>query len=218
MYKGEQDYLKAIFLLTDRQKSGYLSNQELTKYFNHTPQSVIEMIKRLKHKGLVEYKPYKGSKLTSEGKESAIRLIRIHRLWEIFLVQHMNYQWEDVHDEAEELEHVTSRRLENALFEFLDCPEKCPHGNPIPNYDEEFNLNHGIPLTATHVGRKYTLLSLNDDPRILHFLNKHGIKLGDTFEINEDDDLNENILIKIKSSLIPIGYGIAEHIKVAEKE
>lgn len=214
MYKGEQDYIKAMFILKSHTKRNFVKNQELSKYFSHTPQSVIEMIKRLELKGLVNYTPYKGSQLTLEGRQHAIALIRVHRLWEIFLVEHLGYDWEEVHDEAEELEHATSPRLENALFHFLGSPDKCPHGNPIPSYDVDTYEEKGIPLLNAECNKSYTLTSLNDDVRILQFLNKHGIKLGDRFDIVEFDELNENVLIESNKKMITIGYGIADYIKV----
>jgi DtxR family Mn-dependent transcriptional regulator len=134
--RAEQDYIKVIVALEDANDHEYLSNKKLVTKFAHTPQTVNETIKKLVNKGLVEYIPYKGSKLTNKGREIGIRLIRIHRLWEYFLHEKLGYTWEQVHEEAEKLEHVTSSLLEERLYKFLDEPKQCPHGRYIPKLDE----------------------------------------------------------------------------------
>lgn len=134
--RGEQDYIKVIFVLSGNNEDEYLSNKELVKKLGHTPQTVNETIKKLVNKDLVEYVPYKGSKLTEKGREVGTRLIRIHRLWEYFLYDKLGYTWEQVHEEAEKLEHATSFLLEERLYKFLGEPEQCPHGSYIPRLNE----------------------------------------------------------------------------------
>ncbi|GKX29882.1 hypothetical protein SH1V18_23620 [Vallitalea longa] len=134
--RGEQDYIKVIFMLEDKNEDEYLNNNELVKTLGHTPQTVNETIKKLVNKKLVEYVPYKGTKLTDEGRDIGTRLIRIHRLWEYFLFEKLGYTWEQVHAEAEKLEHATSFLLEERLYKFLGEPKQCPHGSYIPRLKE----------------------------------------------------------------------------------
>ena len=106
MNKGEEDYIKAIFQLIERDiydsnSIDYITNNHLSEYLGHTSQTVNEMVKRLDQKGLLIYKPYKGSKLTKKGEDLALRLIRVHRLWEVFLLEQMGYSWEEVHKDAD---------------------------------------------------------------------------------------------------------------------
>ena len=125
---AEEDYLKLIYELT------YEANQELTKpkriaeVFNYTEQSVNEMIKKLLEKELVLFFPYKGVKLTDKGKHEAIGMIRIHRVLEVFLIEKLNYEWQDIHEEVENLEHAVSEELIERLNEYLGYPQFCPHG------------------------------------------------------------------------------------------
>ncbi|WP_113671508.1 metal-dependent transcriptional regulator [Vallitalea guaymasensis] len=139
--RAEQDYIKVIIVLEDKNTEEYLSNKELVKKFGHTPQTVNETIKKLVNKDLVEYVPYKGCKLTKEGREIGTRLLRIHRIWEYFLYEKLGYTWEQVHEEAEKLEHVTSFLLEERLYEFLGRPEQCPHGSYIPKLNDSSGTN-----------------------------------------------------------------------------
>jgi DtxR family Mn-dependent transcriptional regulator len=139
--RGEQDYIKVIYMLQETNNEEYLKNTVLVKKLGHTPQTVNETIKKLVNKNLLEYIPYKGSKLTEEGVEISIRLIRIHRLWELFLYEKLGFTWEQVHEEAEKLEHVTSKLLEERLYEFLGKPSKCPHGSSIPELITSMGIN-----------------------------------------------------------------------------
>ncbi|MCT4543001.1 MAG: metal-dependent transcriptional regulator [Vallitalea sp.] len=139
--RGEQDYIKVIYMLQETNNEEYLKNTVLVKKLGHTPQTVNETIKKLVNKNLLEYIPYKGSKLTEEGIEISIRLIRIHRLWELFLYEKLGFTWEQVHEEAEKLEHVTSKLLEERLYEFLGKPSKCPHGSSIPELITSMGIN-----------------------------------------------------------------------------
>lgn len=132
MHRGEEDYIKAMYTLESQVDTGeFVTNTALMQYFNHTAQSVHEMVKRLTIQGYSNYQPYKGSKLTEKGRTVACRMIRIHRLWEVLLVNTLGYTWDEVHVEAERLEHVTSRQLEERLCAFLGQSMYCPHDQRI---------------------------------------------------------------------------------------
>lgn len=212
MNRGEEDYIKAIYELAEGFEEGVtVSNSALMTYLNHTAQTVNEMIKKLVKLGMVEYLPYKGSLLTASGLSEAQRMIRVHRLWETFLVNTLGYGWEEVHEEAERLEHVTSKLLEERLFSFLGKPEVCPHGNFIPTdmRSEEFQLKR---LTEASVGESYKLARVKDQKDLLTYLSGHGLKVGSEFKMRHLDAIGELITIELDSKPIIISFKIARQI------
>jgi DtxR family Mn-dependent transcriptional regulator len=131
--RGEEDYIKALYKLdSSNDKNAYVKTQALVDHFKHSRPSVNEMIKKLSQSHYVKYKPYVGVKLTHKGNEEAIKMIRKHRLWELFLNKYLGLSKEQVHDEAEKLEHATSELVLEALNNFLASPDTCPHGKKIP--------------------------------------------------------------------------------------
>ena len=131
--RGEEDYIKALYKLdSSNDKNAYVKTQALVDHFKHSRPSVNEMIKKLTQGHYVEYKPYVGVKLTLKGKEEAVKMIRKHRLWELFLNKSLGLSKDHVHDEAEKLEHATSDLVLEALNKFLASPDTCPHGKVIP--------------------------------------------------------------------------------------
>ncbi|PKM68265.1 MAG: hypothetical protein CVU95_03445 [Firmicutes bacterium HGW-Firmicutes-2] len=216
MNRGEEDYIKAIYEIESRQQNlDLVSNLQLMQYFSHTAQTVNEMIKKLTKKKLVEYKPYKGSNLTQDGRRSAIRLIRVHRIWETFLVEKLGYSWEEVHEEAERLEHITNSKMEERLFTFLGEPEACPHGNKIPSTEHhtENNERKEPPKKALidAVEKKvYCLESVVDDKKILTYLNSIDIRIGQEFLVTRIDTISELIELSTNNQTIVIGYKVAK--------
>lgn len=216
MNRAEEDYIKAIFEIQQDTKVEYVSNVMLMNFFSHTAQSVNEMVKRLRKNALVEYQPYKGSRLTPEGREIAIRLIRIHRIWEIFLIEKLGYSWEEVHEEAERFEHITSKKMEERLYHYLDKPQYCPHGKRIPGTDymmEDPNANN-LRLNQAQAGHFYQLKSVTDDKDILVYLNTHAITIGSQMRVNAIDYMSEWLEIEIDGRIITLGFKIAHHLFV----
>ncbi|MDF1618311.1 metal-dependent transcriptional regulator [Petrocella sp. FN5] len=213
MNRGEEDYIKAIYEIESRQQShDVISNLHLMQYFSHTAQTVNEMIKKLSKKKLVEYIPYKGSTLTEDGRNSAIRLTRVHRIWETFLVEKLGYSWEEVHDEAERLEHITTKKMEERLFIFLGEPETCPHGNKIPSveYHKEIKEIKKNTLIDAIEKKEYRLESVVDDKEILTYLNHLDVKIGQLFSVSRIDPVNELIELSMNNQTIVIGYKVAK--------
>ena len=131
--RGVEDYIKALYKLAPSDdKRAYVKTQALVDHFKHSRPSVNEMIKKLSQSHYVDYKPYVGVKLTLIGKEEAVKMIRKHRLWELFLHKTLGLSKDQVHDEAEKLEHATSDLVLEALNKFLASPDTCPHGKVIP--------------------------------------------------------------------------------------
>lgn len=213
--RGEEDYIKGIYELERRQLNNELiTNQQLMEYFSHTAQTVNEMVKKLVKKNLVEYKPYKGSALTSKGLQEAIKLVRIHRVWETFLVDKLGYTWDEVHEEAEGLEHVTSQRMVDRLFVYLGEPTICPHGNFIPDKDGVLQEREEILLINTEENKTYRLRSVLDNPTLLAYLDPLGLRIGTQFEVIKIDPVSEIITLDLRGNPVVLGFKVASALYV----
>lgn len=135
---SEENYIKAIFHL--QKDSQQVSTLQLAGKLQTKPASVTDMMKKLKNKKLLNYKPYYGFRLSAQGNRIALGIIRRHRLWEYFLAEKLAFKWDEVHEIAEQLEHVSSKKLINNLDKYLGFPKFDPHGDPIP--DQDGNMNH----------------------------------------------------------------------------
>ncbi|HHT97858.1 MAG TPA: metal-dependent transcriptional regulator [Clostridiales bacterium] len=191
MTKSKQDYLKVIYELGGNNKP--VSNKDVSNILGISAPSVTEMIKKLLIDGYIESTPYKGISLTPKGLVEAMKVLRRHLLWEVFLVDHLGLNWEDVHDEAEKLEHVTSSKLEKSLDEYLNHPRFCPHGTVISYEDEEVKQNYKA-LNKVAIGMKVIIKRVKDKRDLLRFISTTNLNIGDEIEIVNID--NENIIIK----------------------
>lgn len=217
MNRGEEDYIKAIYELEGESQSDRLvTNYQLSHYFSHTAQTVNEMVKRLVKRCMVEYTPYKGSILTEEGRTAAVRMIRVHRIWETFLVDKLGYSWDEVHAEAECLEHVTTTKLEERLFSFLDKPKACPHGNTIPGFEEKILTKDGnIRLIEAVEKEMYCLIRVTDNKDLLTYLNRLEICIGQQFRVERVDSISEIIELLIDNRKVVVGYRVAKELYVS---
>jgi len=196
MNRAEEDYIKTIYELTVERKQSLIKSNELSESFGFTDQSVNEMIKRLESKNLVSFYPYKGLALTNKGKQIAIRMIRSHRIWEVFLTEKLGFSWESVHNDAELLEHATSDELLERLYDFLDKPKYCQHGNPIPDLKGHMSPSSNLSLADFEKNDLIKLTRVLDTKELLVFLNDKNIKLYDILLIVEKDDFNQTITIE----------------------
>jgi len=199
MNRAEEDYIKTIYELTVERKQSLIKSNELAESFGYTDQSVNEMIKRLESKHLVSFYPYKGLSLTNKGKQIAIRMIRSHRIWEVFLTEKLGFSWESVHNDAELLEHATSDELLERLYDFLGEPKYCQHGNPIPDLQGHMGESSTLSLLDFQSGDLMKLTRVLDTKELLVFLNDKKIKLYDILRIVEKDDFNQTITIENNS-------------------
>ena len=212
---AEEDYLKAIFKIAEKENKAASTNK-LAEALGTSPASITDMVKKLSEKRLVNYTKYYGVTLTAEGSKVATSLIRRHRLWEYFLVEKLRFAWHEVHQIAEELEHIQSDDLLARLDAFLNYPKFDPHGDPIPNAEGKFTLKTQFPLSDGKAHTKYTLSGLKESNN--HFL-KHlydlGIKLGSKITIIElsDFDKSAKILLDNRTELI-IGAVITQNLMV----
>lgn len=199
MSNAEENYLKSIFHIQNDTNSE-VSTKSISEDLETSPASVSDMLKKLSNKKLINYVKYKGVTLTPSGKQLATKIIRKHRLWEVFLVQKLHFNWSEVHEVAEELEHINSPLLIKRLDEFLDFPKYDPHGDPIPDENGNFAGNKKIILSALKVGKKSEVIGVKDtDTKFLTYLDKLGIHIGGKIEIIDFVEFDGSFEIKINN-------------------
>jgi len=175
---SEENYLKAIFHL-QKKYSGGVSTNALAEEMDTKASSVTDMVKKLSEKNLVKYKKYQGVKLSEHGKKAAVEVIRKHRLWEVFLVEKLNFTWDEVHDIAEQLEHIKSAKLTDELDNFLGHPKRDPHGDPIPDAEGNFRIINNLLLADLEKGQTGICVGVRDSStQFLRYLDKNHIALG----------------------------------------
>lgn len=207
MNRAEEDYLKIIYLNTIERNLELVKLQDVSSYLNITIQTAHEMIKKLEKKKMLKYIPYKGVKLTNNGIEEAERMIRAHRVLEVFLTETLGFNWAEVHEDAELLEHAASSKVIDALYSFLGKPKKDPHGHPIPS---STNSNYKLSMKNIYnlnLNDEFVITRVEEYAPLLNYLDKNNIKINDTFiitAINKDLSIVE---IKNKNT-----YTINTHI------
>ena len=210
----EENYLKAIFKLSE-QRPSKISTTSIAKIVETSAASVTDMLKRLAEKELVIYKKYKGAKLTPAGLFIATNMVRKHRLWEVFLVDKLNFSWEQVHEVAEELEHVNSDKLIDQLDQFLGYPKFDPHGDPIPSASGKFTLREQIPLSEITLGVKTIVIGVKHQSQaFLKRLDALHIALGSHITLNEKFDFENTFEIEIGKERKIISSIIADNVLV----
>ena len=196
-----EDYIKAIYTLEGRTKK--VTTSALATQLQLADASITDMIKKLSEKGLVHYKRYRGVGLTAQGKRMALKIVRRHRLWEMFLVKFLGFSWDKVHDEAERLEHMTSDELEKQLDNALGFPSHDPHGDPIPNAAGDLEQLAYTALTECKPGDVVRILRVSDDDsQMLQHATTLGVELNKKLVIKEMRDFDGSMVIKV---------GIKEH-------
>ncbi len=214
--RSQQDYLKALYQLHGDQRP--VPTRELAHRLGISSPSVSEMVTRLSAQGLVEHDRYRGQQLTREGRKVALELIRHHRLLEMFLVQVLGYSWDEVHDEAERLEHVISERMEQRIFELLGRPELDPHGHAIPTLGGKIRSLSDRPLSECRMGEKVIVQGVSDDdPGRLRELERRGLLPGTRIEIVGESKFEGPIAVRIKGRpvSVPLGLARAMFVEVA---
>jgi DtxR family transcriptional regulator, Mn-dependent transcriptional regulator len=216
--RSQEDYLKALYQLHGDQRP--VPTRDLAQRLGISSPSVSEMVTRLSAQGLVEHDRYRGQQLTREGRKVALELIRHHRLLEMFLVQVLGYSWDEVHDEAERLEHVISERMEQRIFELLGRPELDPHGHAIPTLGGKIRPLSDRPLSQCRVGEKVVVQGVSDeDPGRLRELERRGLLPGTRIEIVAESKFEGPIAVRIKGRRVsvPLGLARAMFVEVARQ-
>ncbi|MEY5068875.1 MAG: hypothetical protein RLZ47_737 [Bacteroidota bacterium] len=181
----EENYLKTIFHLSEKSDAPVATNS-ISEVMGNKAASVTDMLKKLAEKDLINYVKYQGVSLTKKGRETAIAIIRKHRLWEVFLVEKLGFKWDEVHDIAEELEHIKAPELVDRLDTFLGHPTHDPHGDPIPNSHGEFQQNEWIILTKMNPGQTGILSGVREHSTVfLQYLEQQGLLLGTRIKLEE---------------------------------
>lgn len=207
-------YLKAIGELA--LEGALVPISTLADRLGISPVSATEMVHRIVDQGLVEHERYKGVRLTETGKRRAMLILRRHRLWERFLTDKLKLPWEDVHDLACRLEHAAGTEVTEALVDFLDEPSSCPHGNPIPNSEGDFEFTEGAQLDTLRQGDESVILRIRPESQdVLSYLAQKRIKPGSALSVIDVDDFDGLLTISIMGKDQIIGQRIASHIVVA---
>ncbi|MBK7964181.1 MAG: metal-dependent transcriptional regulator [Bacteroidetes bacterium] len=215
----EENYLKAIYHLSTGNQNSVLTSA-IAGSLSTSSASVTDMIKKLSDKNMVEYERYRGVKITRKGEKVALSIIRRHRLWEVFLMDKLKFKWDEVHDLAEELEHVSSDEMTRRLDAYLGFPKFDPHGDPIPDTNGKVHTNGQVLLSDIIKKGKYILCGVNDhSPSFLQYLEKKGLVPGSVFSIVEMDEYDNSmqIIFSNKKSIF-ISKEISKNLLVRNHE
>jgi len=205
---SKENYLKAIFHLQQEQEN--VTTNALAEALQTKPASVTDMLKKLKSQKLLQYEKYYGVKLTTEGKRIAIQIIRKHRLWEYFLVEKLHFGWEEVHEIAEELEHISSKKLVDQLEIFLDFPQSDPHGDPIPDINGKMPSLQQLAVSDLPLNSLATVNGISDQSQDMLELLKHkNIHIGTRLEVKKKFGVDGSVELKLKNQL---AVTVSEHV------
>ncbi len=217
MTQSEENYLKAIYHLS-KVTPGVISTNAIAEEMQTKPSSVTDMVKRLSEKGYLNYKKYQGATLSDKGTRKALMIIRKHRLWETFLVEKMNFAWDEVHEIAEQLEHIQSEKLIDELDRFLSYPKVDPHGDPIPDRNGELKPRKSSLLSNLEINSSCVCIGVRDSSTsFLRYLDKNQIALGDRIEVVEREDFDDSIRVKIGNRNLHLSNAIASNLIVTEE-
>src|SRR6266581_2248688 len=213
--RAQQDYLKALYLLGGDERA--VPTRDLAQRLGISSPSVSEMVGRLVTQGLVEHDRYRGQQLTREGRKVALELVRHHRLLEMFLVQVLGYRWDEVHDEAERLEHVISERMEQRIFELLGRPALDPHGHVIPTLGGKVRAVSHRSLSESKVGERLVVQGVSDDdPVKLRELQRRGLMPGTPVAVVSASEFEGPVEVRLKGRRESVPLGLARAVFVAE--
>ncbi len=211
---SEENYLKTIYHLTTISDTE-VSTNAIAEMMETKASSVTDMLKKLADKDLVNYIKYQGVSLTNKGKLTAKMIVRKHRLWEVFLVEKLNFPWDEVHDIAEQLEHIKSEKLINKLDDFLGNPTQDPHGDPIPNAKGQIISIDKQLLSELSENQTGICVGVQDSSaEFLKYLDKQEIALGSRIEIIEKETFDSSLKIKLDSKELTISNKIAGNLFV----
>lgn len=212
----EENYLKVIYHLSDTNANTVQTNAIAEKMQTRAA-SVTDMLKKLAEKKLVDYVKYQGVTLTKKGETAAIAIIRKHRLWEVFLVEKLKFKWDEVHDIAEELEHINSSALIERLDDFLGFPKRDPHGDPIPSKDGIFEPSENHHLHQLDKGCQGIIIGVtaHSSPFLKH-LDKLGLTIGATITIQDVTDFDGSVELLVNDKVTNISKEVAQHILVKQ--
>lgn len=211
----EENYIKAIYHLSADHKA--VRTNAISEVMNTTPASVSDMLKKLSDKSYIHYEKYQGVSLTRKGKTEALQVVRKHRLWEVFLVEKLQFNWDEVHEIAEQLEHIQSKLLIERLDNFLGYPTSDPHGDPIPNAKGEMPVLRQVLLSELEVNGKAKVMGMKEhSPAFLQYLDKLGITIGATVKVMDRVIFDASVELKVndKKTMV-VSHEVAKNILVS---
>nr|WP_299071073.1 metal-dependent transcriptional regulator [uncultured Allomuricauda sp.] len=218
MTRSEENYIKTIFHLGGNTATPIATNA-IAEQMQTKPSSVTDMARKLADKGLVHYKKYQGVSLTDFGIKTALSIIRKHRLWEVFLVEKLDFSWDEVHEVAEQLEHIKSEKLIDKLDELLGHPKYDPHGDPIPTKDGNFMVRDKQLLSEMPLKSIGVCVGVKDtSTTFLKFLDKNNIALGNTIQVLEKEDFDMSLYIQVEDRKLNISHQIASNLYVKKND
>lgn len=213
MNKSLEDYLKNIYSI--KHSTGKVTTSILAERLCISPAAVSDMVSRLSRSGHIKNIPYKGFELTKKGESIALNLIRKHRIWEVFLLEHLKYPWENVHNEAENLEHASSDELISRLEKFLEYPKYDPHGHPIPDKDGKIRADKTVSAAGLDTGDVAVIRQVSDESsEVLAYLTKVGLNINDEIKVIEKINFDNSIRIHSRSGNIFLSEKLAKNIFV----
>lgn len=213
----EENYLKCI--LRQSVPGTPVSTNAIAHNIGTSPASVTDMMKKLADKELVNYTPYKGVTLTANGQKIALKIIRKHRLWEVFLVQKLNFSWDNVHDVAEQLEHIESPELIRALDTFLNYPKFDPHGDPIPSETGEIVRRNTMPLGEAKPGELVRIAGVKrSDQDFLQYLDRVGLTINQQVKVQEHLPFDQSLQLDREGHRMVVSGMVASNLLVLPEE
>ncbi len=212
----EENYIKSIYHAAEQKNGEAVSTNELAELAGTKAASVTDMLRKLADKDYILYKKYQGVKLTEKGQLLALQILRKHRLWEVFLVRSLGFGWDEIHEIAEQLEHIDSPELTNRLDEFLGFPKFDPHGDPIPDGKGQLPVSTSFNLLQAPKEKMLVFNAvLEDSPSFLQHIDKLKLKLGHRFQIIEQSDFDNSYnLLTDDNRAIHISAEVAKNIQV----
>jgi DtxR family Mn-dependent transcriptional regulator len=215
---SKENHLKAIFHL--QQEQGLVTTNALAAALRTRPASVTDMLKKLKDQKLLIYERYKGFRLNSEGKKAAVQIIRKHRLWEYFLVKKLQFGWDEVHEIAEELEHISSKELTDRLDSFLGFPDTDPHGDPIPDSQGRLQVRRQLSLSEMPLNKIAQVSGIaSQTSEMLELLQYNHIRLGTRLEIRKKFPFDNSLEVKVRNRPpVTISAQVAKNVLVKDDE
>ena len=211
---AEENYLKSIYHLS--LNAGNVSTNQLAAFINTKASSVTDMLKKLAEKSLINYTPYQGVTLTAAGGKIAVNIIRKHRLWEYFLVEKLNFKWDEVHEMAEEMEHISSNELIDRLDKFMGNPKYDPHGDPIPDCNGLIKIHNLKPVSAIGINESGIICGVRDHSApFLQYLEKQSLIIGKKITVAEIIEFDHSVILQTEGKAIQISREAANNLLVA---
>jgi len=211
---AEENYLKSIYHLAQNTES--VSTNQLAAFINTKASSVTDMLKKLADKELINYTPYQGVTLSKTGEKIAVNIIRKHRLWEFFLVEKLDFKWDEVHEMAEEMEHISSNELIDRLDKFMGYPKYDPHGDPIPDCNGLIKIHNLKPVSAIGINESGIICGVRDhSTAFLQYLEKQSLIIGKKITVTEIIEFDHSVILQTEDKQLQISREVANNLLIA---